>query len=143
MLIRTREREESAPFFLLALQIVATRRLEEYASPRCDCTAGPEELTLTLDSAAITAIYLRQVGTYTKLVLGLLIVLSITTILISPDPNDDILGVLHQQHVLTAQPTFVALLPVAVSIVAFAVPDESAEPLVSANLLDLVCIRLV
>jgi len=30
-----------------------------------------------------------------------------------------------------------------VSIVALAVPDESAEPLVSANLLDLVCIRLV
>jgi hypothetical protein len=83
------------------------------------------------------------VGTYTKLVLGLLIVLSITTILISPDPNDDILGVLHQQHVLTAQPTFVALLPVSVSIVALAVPDESAEPLVSTNLLDLVCIRLV
>jgi len=128
---------------LRVVQIVATVRVEESAAPLLCCTARPEELTLTLDSAAITAIYLRQVGTYTKLVLGLLIVLSLTTILISPDPNDDILGVLHQQHVLTAQPTFVALLPVAVSIVALAVPDESAEPLVSANLLDLVCIRLV
>jgi hypothetical protein len=82
------------------------------------------------------------VGTFAKAVLVLLIVLSIATILFTPDPNDDVLGILHQQHVLTAQPVFLSLVQTSVSTESLAVPDASVSVLLSADLIDLVCNRL-
>ena len=113
-------------------------------APNLCCAHEPlaQELTLMLDSTAISAIYLRQVGTYTKLVLGLLVILSITTILISPDPTDDVLGVMHQQHVLTAQPVLLGLIQAAPSPTAIVLASDSAEIPPSGDLLDLVCTRL-
>jgi hypothetical protein len=101
-----------------------------------------EELTLTLDIGAAAAIYLRPVGTAAKVVLGLMIILSVTTILLTPDPNDDVMGILHQQHVMAVQPVLLSVVQVFIASTLVRISDELVEVPLSVDLLDLVCTRL-
>ncbi len=82
-------------------------------------------------------------GILVKVVLALLIVLSVATILATPDPTDDVMGVLHQQHMVLAQLVFLGLIHIVpLLITSSSVPDTPAEAPPSLNLLDLVCVRL-
>jgi hypothetical protein len=101
-----------------------------------------EELTLTLDIGAAAAIYLRPVGTAAKVVLGLMIILSVTTILLTPDPNDDVMGILHQQHVMAVQPVLLSMVQVFITSSLVRISEEFVEVPLSVDLLDLVCTRL-
>jgi hypothetical protein len=82
------------------------------------------------------------VGTTAKVVLGLVIVLSVTTILLTPDPTDDVMGILHQQHVMAIQPVLLSAVQVFVATSLVRVSDELVEVPLSVDLLDLVCTRL-
>lgn len=81
-------------------------------------------------------------GTTAKIVLGLLIIMAITAILVSPDPTDDVMVVVHQQHVVTVQPVVLSLPPVSILVDAVPVAVDFAVFAVSADLIDLVCTRL-
>lgn len=80
-------------------------------------------------------------GTFVKVAVALLIVVSVATILVTPDPTDDVMGVMHQHQVPTV--SLVSLihgvsLPATPSLVSDAAPEELHSP----DLLDLVCVRL-
>ena len=101
-----------------------------------------EELTLALDMGAAAAIYLPPVGAAAKVVLGLMIILSVTTILLTPDPNDDVMGILHQQHVMAVQPVLLPAVQVFIASSLARISEELVEVPLSVDLLDLVCTRL-
>jgi hypothetical protein len=83
------------------------------------------------------------VGTFVKAVVGLLIIVSVATILVTPDPTDDVMGVVHQHQILTAQLVFLNLVPgVLMAMSSIGGNDVVAEELHSPDLLDLVCVRL-
>jgi hypothetical protein len=82
------------------------------------------------------------VGTFTKVVLGLLIIVAVTTILVTPDPSDDVMVILHQQHVLTAQPVLLSVIQVSLSTLRLSQSEDVSDVALSADLLDLVCSRL-
>jgi len=83
------------------------------------------------------------VGTFVKLAIGLLVILSVVTILVTPDPTDDVMGVLHQHQAVIAPLVFLSLIhSVALSVTSALGNDAASEELHSSELLDLVCVRL-
>jgi hypothetical protein len=83
------------------------------------------------------------VGTFVKVAIALLIVVSVATILATPDPTDDVLGVVHQHHVTTFHLVFLTLIyGLSLAVTSALGNDASSEELRSPDLLDLVCARL-
>jgi len=84
-----------------------------------------------------------QVFTWVRALLALLIVASIATILITPDPSDDVLGILHQHHTFASLPVFVKLLRHTL-LVPFCAPshNSSADFSHPCELLEMVCTHL-
>jgi hypothetical protein len=83
------------------------------------------------------------VGTFVKVAIALLIVVSVVTILVTPDPTDDVLGVVHQHQVATFHLVFLNLVyGVALAVTSALGNDATSEELHSADLIDLVCVRL-
>ena len=74
---------------------------------------------------------------------ALLIIVSVATILITPDPSDDVVGVLHQHHSLTPLAVVIGLEhEIAVVRSSAPSPDASATPSRLEDLLEKVCTRL-
>jgi hypothetical protein len=83
------------------------------------------------------------VGTFVKVAVGLLIIVSVVTILVTPDPTDDVMGVMHQHQVASFHLVFLNLIHgVALPVTSLLGNDASPEELHSPDLLDLVCVRL-
>jgi len=78
-----------------------------------------------------------------KIGLAIFIVVSVASILITPDPSDDVNGVLQQRHVVKVPP---ARIPPAQSSISHVLVVKtqplSARTIVGPNLLDLVCVLL-
>jgi thiosulfate reductase cytochrome b subunit len=83
------------------------------------------------------------VGTFVKVAIALLIVVSVVTILVTPDPTDDVLGVVHQHQMAAFHLVFLSLVyGVALAVTAALRNDATSEELHSPDLIDLVCVRL-
>jgi hypothetical protein len=83
------------------------------------------------------------VGTFVKVVIALLIIVSVVTILVTPDPTDDVLGVVHQHHVATFHLVLLTLIyGLFLAVTSALGNDATSEELRSPDLLDLVCVRL-
>jgi hypothetical protein len=96
----------------------------------------------SLDIGVRTGLYHGSVGNFVKVALILIVVVAVATILVTPDPKDDVPGVLHKAQVYGLSLSSAVLQPLAVSparamahLVPFYQPDSS-------GLLDLVCVRL-
>jgi hypothetical protein len=107
----------------------------------CDVDEKPE-CTPTLDIGVRTGIYHRFVGNFVKVTVIVIAVLAVAAILVTPDPRDDVLGVLHKAQ-LSALHLSGAVLPLLLlsPILTMAQPAPSYHP-DSSGLLDLVCVRL-
>ena len=82
-------------------------------------------------------------GTFVKAVVGLLIIVSVVTILVTPDPTDDVMGVVHQHQILTAQLVSLNIVHgVFLGLNSIGGNEVVGEELHSPDLLDLVCVRL-
>jgi len=82
------------------------------------------------------------VGTFLKTAVALLVIVSVATVLVTPDNRDDVDGLLRQ-HVLLAQPAFHALLHIVSRLsLGICCHDLALHRLECLNLLDLVCVRL-
>ena len=83
------------------------------------------------------------VGNFLKTAVALLVIVSVATILISPDTTDDVDGVLQHHSLFTAHPVFHAVLGsiTRLSLHLFS-SDLAIHRLECLNLLDLVCVRL-
>lgn len=82
------------------------------------------------------------VGKFLKAAVALVMVLSVATILISPDTSDDVDGVL-QHHVFPAHPVFLSVLQsISLLTTHFFSRDLGIHRLECLDLLDLVCVRL-
>jgi len=97
------------------------------------------ELPDTLRSVIGTADYSERI----RIILAVVIVVSVASILITPDPSDDVSGVLQQKHLVKA--TVVPLSALRSRVlphftVSFA--PVVSRPLVQSTLLHLVCVRL-
>lgn len=84
-----------------------------------------------------------HLSTYGRVLLALLIIVSVATILITPDPSDDVVGVLHQQHSIVSLPVFVKLVRHTI-LISFCVPsqDSTAHFARFSDLLEMVCTHL-
>jgi hypothetical protein len=83
-----------------------------------------------------------RVGNFVKTVVALLVIVSVATILISPDTGDDVDGVL-QHHVFAAHPVFHTILESIIRLNQQLFSNDLAiHRLECLNLLDLVCARL-
>ena len=82
-------------------------------------------------------------GTFLKFAVVLLVMLSVATILLTPDPTDDVMGVVHQHQVAAVHLVFLNLIhDVVLSVTPSLISDAAPEELHSPDLLDLVCVRL-
>ncbi|MBI3478494.1 MAG: hypothetical protein HY010_22430 [Acidobacteria bacterium] len=78
-----------------------------------------------------------------KVGLAIVIVVSVASILITPDPSDDVNGVLQQRHAVKAASITVSVVPLhIVPRISVRLAPESLRPMVRSNLLDLVCVLL-
>ena len=87
--------------------------------------------------------YHARVGIFVKVLVALLIVVAVATILVTPNPKDDVVGVLHRFHAVMAQVAFLGLshiLPLLIT--SSLLKDTPAEVIPCLNVLDLVCVRL-
>jgi hypothetical protein len=83
------------------------------------------------------------VGTFVKVAVALLIVVSVATILVTPDPTDDVIGVVHQHQGPAVYLVFLNLIHgITLSVTSLLLSDAAPEELHSPDLLDLVCVRL-
>jgi hypothetical protein len=82
------------------------------------------------------------VGKFLKAAVVLVVIVSVATILISPDSSDDVDGVL-QHHVFVAHPVLLSLLQtVSLLTIPLLSRDLAMHRLECLDLLDLVCVRL-
>jgi hypothetical protein len=82
------------------------------------------------------------VGQFLKAAVVLVVIVSVATILISPDSSDDVDGVL-QHHTCVAQPVFLTLFQsISHLTIQLLHPDLAIHRLECLDLLDLVCVRL-
>jgi hypothetical protein len=107
----------------------------------CDGDEKPE-YTPTLDIGVRTGIYHPFVGNFVKVTVIVIAVVAVAAILVTPDPKDDVLGVLHK-----AQLSALHLAGAALPLLLFSPIRTMAQPAPtyhpdSSGLLDLVCVRL-
>jgi hypothetical protein len=99
-------------------------------------------MMLPFDRSTGAARRAPRICAFTKLVLVLLVIISVATILITPDPSDDVDGLLHHGHSLAFFPFFGRV----DQLVRLFLPEVSHEafkpPPRSADLLELVCTHL-
>ena len=84
-----------------------------------------------------------EVGNFLKTAITLVVIVSVATILVSPDTTDDIDGVLQHHFLFTAHLVFHTVLGsiTRLSLHLFS-SDLAIHRLECLNLLDLVCVRL-
>jgi hypothetical protein len=84
-----------------------------------------------------------QLSTWARVVFALLIIVSVATILITPDPSDDVLGVLHQHHSFTPLAVVIGF-EHEIAVVRSSAPnhDVLAAPPRLEDLLEMVCTHL-
>ncbi len=92
-----------------------------------------------LDRSAGAAGRTHRMGFFATLVLVLLVIASVATILITPDPSDDVDGLLHHGHSLAFFP-FLGRVDQPLALSPPEVPPEASKPPPrSADLLEMVC----
>jgi hypothetical protein len=97
----------------------------------------------SLDSRTKPEIYHQRVGTLVKVIVGLLIILAVTTILVTPDPSDDVMGVVHPHNAVHAQLVFLSLIhDVPLLTGSLVVRENEPQAIHPTDVVDLVCARL-
>ena len=91
----------------------------------------------------MTRYMMEVVGRYCKIVILVLVVTAVTTILLTPTPTDDVLGVMHRNH----SPVVVAVAIDLVQLAALISPSHRSQNspshrLLSPNFLEFVCQHL-
>ncbi|HEY1262955.1 MAG TPA: hypothetical protein VGF06_05490 [Terriglobales bacterium] len=71
-----------------------------------------------------------------------LVILAVATILVTPDPADDVLGVLHKHHLMHVAPVFAGVLQPVLLLASFLPAGLASRRSESADLFDLICVRL-
>ena len=86
---------------------------------------------------------MKVVGRFFKIFVLLLVVASVTTILLTPSPSDDVPGVMHRNHSPVAMAVAICLLQAA-SLVGshLRLQDSSSRILPALNFLELFCQHL-
>jgi hypothetical protein len=99
---------------------------------------------MTRQKTSSTAVTFRlQLSPCARVLLALLIIVSVATILITPDPSDDVVGVLHQQHSIGFLPVFVKLVcPTTLALFCDPSKDSSAHFSRISDFLEMVCTHL-
>lgn len=96
----------------------------------------------SLDIGVRTGIYHASVGNCVKVTVILIIVVAVAAILVTPDPNDDVPGLLHKAQVYALSLSgVISPLLLGLPVRSVAQPAPSYQP-DSSGLLDLVCVRL-
>jgi len=99
--------------------------------------------TFSIDILPDITLYDEAVGRPFRLVVLLLVVAAVVTILLTPTPNDDVLGVMHRNHSALAVVVAIGLLQAAVLIRSRHYPQNNSSRLsLSSNILELVCQHL-